>query len=90
MHCFILYSLNGKVYHIENCNLTKLGIYEFNSYDEAINNISKFFIMVSDGRWSTVTEFFDVPYGMSFRELNNYMNSLDIDNSNVKVRKRIV
>lgn len=90
MHCFILYSLNGKVYHIENCNLTKLGIYEFDSYEEAINSISKFFIMVSDGRWSTVTEFFDVPYGMSFRELNNYMNSLDIDKSNVRVRKRIV
>ena len=64
------------------------GIYEFNSYDEAINSISKFFIMVSDGRWSTITEFFDVPYGMSFRELNNYMNSLD--KNNVKVRKRIV
>ncbi len=100
MHCFILYSLNGKVYHIENCNLTKLGIYEYSSYEEAINSISKFFIMVSDGRWSMVTEFFDVPYGMSFKELNRYMNdldldkedtnNLDIDKSNVRVRKKIV
>ena len=90
MHCFILYFLNGKVYHIENCNLKKLGIHEFDSYEEAISSISNLFIMVSDGRWSTVTEFFDVPYGMSFRELNNYMNSLDIDKSNVRVRKRIV
>ena len=90
MHCFILYSLNGKVYHLENCCMS--GIYEFNSYEEAINSISKFFIMVSDGRWSTITEFFDVPYGMSFRELNNYMNELDIEREkgNVKVRKRIV
>ena len=100
MHCFILYSLNGKVYHIENCNLTKLGIYEYSSYEEAINSISKFFIMVSDGRWSMVTEFFDVPYGMSFKGLNRYMNdldldkeetnNLDIDKSNVRVRKKIV
>ena len=70
--------------------MKKLGIHEFDSYEEAISSISNLFIMVSDGRWSTVTEFFDVPYGMSFRELNNYMNSLDIDKSNVRVRKRIV
>ncbi len=86
VHCFILYSLNDKVYHIENCNLKELGIHEYSSYEEAINSISKFFIMVSEGRCSTITEFFDVPYGMTFREFNNYMNSLD--KNKVKVRKR--
>lgn len=86
MHCFILYSLNNKVYHIENCNLTKLGIYEYDSYEEAINSISKYFIMLSEGKWSTITEFFDLPYGMTFRELNNYMN--DLDKNKIKVRKR--
>lgn len=88
MHCFILYSLNDKVYHIENCNLLRLGIYEFDSYEEAINSISKHFVLASDGHWSTITEYYYVPYGMSFRELNNYMNSLDKDN--VRTRKRIV
>ena len=90
MHCFILYSLNDKIYHIENCCMS--GIYEFNSYEEAINSISKQFILVSNGLWSTVTEFFNVPYGMSFKELNRYMNDLDIEREkgNAKVRKRIV
>lgn len=86
MHCFILYSLNDKVYHIENCCMS--GIFEFNSYEEAISSISKRFIFVSDGRWNTITEFFDVPYGMTFREFNSYMN--DLDRNKIKVRKRIV
>ena len=31
MHCFILYYLNNKVYHIEHPNFEKIGIYEYNS-----------------------------------------------------------
>ena len=77
MHCFVLYYLNNKVYQIEHPNFERVGIYEFNSEEEAINEINKIYINMSGGYPRPVTEFFEVKEGLSFKEFNNYINSLD-------------
>ena len=77
MHCFILYYLNNKVYQIEHPNFERVGIYEFNSEEEAINEINKIYVEMSGGYPRPVTEFFNVEEGLSFKEFNNYINSLD-------------
>lgn len=77
MHCFVLYYLNDKVYQLEHPNFERIGIYEFNSEEEAINEINKIYINMSGGYPRPVTEFFEVKEGLSFKEFNNYINSLD-------------
>ena len=44
MHCFVLYYLNDKVYHLEHPNVEKIGIYEYNSLDEALQTINDFYV----------------------------------------------
>lgn len=80
MHCFILYYKNNKVYQIEHPNFEKIGIYEFTSQKEAIDTIVTYYISLSGGKDRPTTEFFDVPVGLSFKEFNNYINSLDKQN----------
>ena len=77
MHCFVLYYLNNKVYQIEHPNFERVGIYEFNSEEEAIYEINKIYVEMSGGYPRPVTEFFNVEEGLSFKEFNNYINSLD-------------
>lgn len=77
MHCFVLYYQNNKVYQIEHPNLKKVGIYEFESEEAAINNINKYYINISGGIPRPVTEFYEVESNISFKEFNNYINSLD-------------
>lgn len=78
MHCFILYYQNNKVYQIEHPNFHRIGIYEFNSEKDAINTIVSYYINLSGGKERPTTQFYDVPVGISFKEFNNYINSLDV------------
>lgn len=77
MHCFILYYQNNKVYQIEHPNFTKIGIYEYDSEQKAIDIIVKYYIELSGGKERPTTEFYNVPENISFKEFNNYINSLD-------------
>lgn len=77
MHCFILYYLNDKVYQIEHPNWERVGIYEYDSEEEAIRKINKYYVEMSGGYARPVTEFFDVEAGLSFKQFNCYINSLD-------------
>lgn len=77
MHCFVLYYLNDKVYQIEHPNFERIGIYEFNSESEAINKINDYYIELVDGKSRPITEFFEVKPNLSFKEFNEYINSLD-------------
>lgn len=77
MHCFVLYYLDGKVYQIEHPNLQKIGIYEFNSLEDAIETINNYYIQLSGGVYRDVTEFFEVEPNLTFKEFNNYINGLD-------------
>lgn len=76
MHCFLLYYINDKVYHMEHPNFTRTGIYEYDSEDEAINSIVQYYVQLRGGKDSPTKEFFDVPKGLSFQEFNAYINNL--------------
>lgn len=84
MHCFVLYYLNNKVYQIEHPNWERIGIYEFDNEEEAINKINAIYIEMSGGFARPVTEFFEVPVNLSFKEFNLYINGLDKDNKKTK------
>ena len=77
MHCFVLYYLNDKVYQIEHPNWERIGIYEFDSEEEAIEKINAIYVEMSGGIARPVTEFFGVKSNLSFKEFNQYINHLD-------------
>ncbi len=77
MHCFVLYFLDGKVYQIEHPNWERAGIYEFDSEETAIDKINEYYIEMVEGKSRPVTEFFEVKPGISFKDFNEYINSLD-------------
>ena len=77
MHCFVLYYLNDKVYQIEHPNWERIGIYEFNSEEIAIKEINQYYVEMAKGKSRPVTEFFEVKPGISFKNFNEYINSLD-------------
>ena len=77
MHCFILYYIDDKVFQIEHPNWERIGIYCFNNEEEAINSINEYYIKMSGGYVRPVTEFYDVEPYLSFKQFNNYINSLD-------------
>lgn len=77
MHCFVLYYLNDKVYHLEHPNVEKIGIYEYNSLDEALQTINDFYVKMVDGKSRPITKFYEVKPNLSFKEFNEYINSLD-------------
>ena len=79
MHCFLLYYLDDKVYHIEHPNYYRIGIYGYNSQEDAINSIVKYYIDLRGGKESPTKEFFDVKPGISFKEFNKYINNLNTE-----------
>lgn len=79
MHCFILYFDDEGVHQIEHPNWERKGIYHFKSEKEAIKKINKIYVDMVDGISRPVTEFFTVEPGLSFKEFNDYINSLDDD-----------
>ena len=77
MHCFILYYKDDKVYHLEHPNYLKVGIYEYESEEQALKEINDYFIALSGGISRPVTQFYKVDANLSFKEFNNYINSLN-------------
>lgn len=74
MHCFVLYYENNKVYHMENPNFERKGIYEYNSQEDAIKAIVDYYIKLRGGKDSPTKEFYEIPVGVSFKEFNKYIN----------------
>ena len=77
MHCFLLYYDKDKVFQIEHPNWERIGIYEFNSELDAINEINDYYIKLAEGKARPVTQFYEVMPNLSFKEFNEYINSLD-------------
>lgn len=77
MHCFVLYYQNDKVYQIEYPNWERVGIYSFDTEDEAISSINEYYVNMSGGKARPVTEFNEVIPNLSFKEFNLYINDLD-------------
>lgn len=82
LHCFILYYNETGVHQIEHPNGERKGIYDFTDENNAIEEINKIYIEMSGGVSRPVTEYFDVKPGLSFKEFNDYINSLDIKKYN--------
>ena len=72
-----LYEKDGKTYQIEHPNWERVGIYNYKDEEDAINSINKYYIEMAGGVARPVTEFFEVTPGLSFKEFNLYINSLD-------------
>ena len=79
MHCFILCYIDNKIYHIEHPNWYRIGIYEYKTEKEALNNINKYYVELSGGTPRPITEFYKIDNNISFKEFNNYINNLDKD-----------
>ena len=78
MHCFLLYYKDNFVYQIEHPNWEKIGIYKYDSEEEAIKKINDYYIEMAEGKARPVTEFYEVEPGLTFQEFNNYVNELDL------------
>ena len=77
MHCFILCYIDNYVYHIEHPNWYKIGIYKFDNEEEALTTINNYYVELSGGIARPITEFYEIKPTLSFKEFNNYINSLD-------------
>lgn len=90
MHCFLLYYIEDKVHQIEHPNFERKGFYEYESEDVAIDKIVKIYedMMKKEyeeknlpepigGFKRIVTEFYEVTPGLTYKEFNLYVNSLD-------------
>ena len=77
MHCFILCYIDNYVYHIEHPNWYRIGIYKYNSEQEALETINKYYVELSGGISRPITEFYEIKPNLTFKEFNNYINSLD-------------
>lgn len=78
MHCFILYYVDDKVYQIEHPNWEKIGIYEYSNEEIAKETINKYYVEMVKGKSRPITEFYEVIPNLTFKEFNNYINSLDV------------
>lgn len=84
MHCFILYYDEKGVHQIEHPHGDRKGIYHFKNEEIAIEEINKIYIELFEEKERVTTEFFDVQPGLTYKEFNYYINSLD----EIKNKKR--
>lgn len=78
MHCFCLYYLNDKVYHLEHPNCQQVGIYEYEDEADAISHIVDYYVKLRGGKESPTTPFYEVPGGLSFQQFNAYINHQEL------------
>lgn len=89
MHCFVLYYVDDKVYQMEHPDPERVGIWKYDSEDEAIKFLeSRYENMTKEDLEKkglevnfedikrTTTRFYDIPKGLSYKELNLYINKL--------------
>ena len=77
MHCFCLCQWKGQTLHIEHPNVSRKGIWTYPDEATAVRAIEDYYIELRGGKKSPTTEFFTVEPGLSFRQFNAYINSLD-------------
>ena len=74
MHCFVLFKKDDCWYHFEYSDNKMKGITKYNYLEDAILNVIN--IEGKDGQ--VLTEIDDIPMHISFKELNQYVNSFPI------------
>ena len=75
MHIFIFYEEKDKWIHFEHSNRPKQGLHEYNSVEDALDDITTRFKENGDIR--VLTKINDIPSGLSFKEFNNYVNGFE-------------
>ncbi len=78
MHCFLLFFMNDKCYHFEHANAGMRGIHEYNSEDDAMALLTEYYKQRSDGHERILNEFSEIPAGLTFKEINDYLDNLNI------------
>lgn len=71
MHCIVLYHYQDFWYQIEHSAINRRGVYKFNSIEEALQYNTDFV-----GGNTEITELPSIPDRLSFKELNNYIETL--------------
>ena len=77
MPCSSLWQWQGQTLHIEHPNVSRKGIWAYPDEAMAVRAIEDYYIELRGGKKSPTTEFFTVEPGLSFRQFNAYINSLD-------------
>lgn len=76
MHCFLLYFIDDKCFHFEHANSAMRGIYQYNSEEDAMEILKEYYKKRSNGHERTIDVFDDIPSGLTFREVNDYLDNL--------------
>ena len=75
MHIIILFKDKNKWIHFEHSNRPKQGLHEYNSIENALDDITYMFKEHGDVR--ELTEIPCIPIGLSFKNFNNFVNDFD-------------
>ena len=62
---------------MEHPNFDRIGIYEYNSEEDAIQSINAYYEKKSGSVARPITAFFTVEPHLTFKEFNMYINHLD-------------
>lgn len=87
MHCILLYYIDHIVYQIEYPNGDRMGIYEYSSEEEALQEIIDYYVNFRGGKASPTTEYYETKAGLSFQEFNSYINHIEKDIANKGVEE---
>lgn len=74
MHCFVLFNYNGLWYHFEHSDMLKRDIYQYDSLENAIIGVMDKYR--KEGL-DSIIEIPDIPDGLSYDELKQYINQFD-------------
>ena len=90
MHCFILYFIDGRTYQLEHPNPDERGIHEYKNEEDAIRYLEDYYENMTKEEYiekgikfneedikRKTTEFYEAKEGLTFKEFNLYLNSLD-------------
>ncbi len=76
MHCFLLFESAGKWYHFEHANSSMPGIHQYDSLDAALKKIVSYYKERDNGQSRRLDEFDNIPAGLSFRQVNEYLDTM--------------
>lgn len=76
MHCFLLFFIGDKCYHLEHSNPEVRGIHEYNNEDEAMQEILAYYQKRDKGKTRQLLEIHEVPAGLTWAEWNSNLDEL--------------
>ena len=76
MHCFLIYFQNDKCYHFEHSNPEVRGIHEYDTEEQAMQEILAYYQKRDNGKERQLVEIHEVPAGLSWKEWNEHLDEL--------------